>query len=59
LPGLITITTLAYRDAPLIPAQVVDGRGVVLFSGDDIRHEQAVFLKYGLMANGSFWGHGA
>ena len=57
--GLIAITTLAYRDAPPIPEQVVDERGVVLFSGDDIRDGQAVFLKYGLMANGSIWGHGA
>ena len=29
------------------------------FSGDDIGEGQAVFLKYGLMANGSIWGHGA
>ncbi|MCC7198721.1 MAG: cbb3-type cytochrome c oxidase subunit I [Gammaproteobacteria bacterium] len=57
--GLLTITTLAYRDAPPIPAQVVDQRGVALFNGDDIRDGQAVFLKYGLMANGSIWGHGA
>ncbi len=30
-----------------------------LFSGEDISEGQAVFLKYGLMANGSIWGHGA
>ncbi len=57
--GLITITMLAYRNAPPIPAQVVDAQGVALFSGDDIRAGQAVFLKYGLMDNGSIWGHGA
>jgi nitric oxide reductase subunit B len=57
--GLITITMLAYRNAPPIPAQVVDAQGATLFSGDDIRDGQAVFLKYGLMANGSIWGHGA
>lgn len=56
---LITITLLAYRNAPPIPAQVVDAQGVELFSGDDIRSGQTVFLKYGLMDNGSIWGHGA
>jgi len=57
--GLITITMLAYRNAPPIPAQVVDAQGVMVFSGDDVRDGQAVFLKYGLMDNGSIWGHGA
>ena len=57
--GLITITMLAYRNAPPIPAQVVDAQGVTLFSGDDISEGQTVFLKYGLMDNGSIWGHGA
>ncbi len=57
--GLFAITTLAYRNAPPIPAQVVDAQGNPLFSGDDIRDGQAVFLKYGLMDNGSIWGHGA
>jgi nitric oxide reductase subunit B len=56
---LITITMLAYRNAPPIPAQVVDAQGAALFSGDDIRDGQMVFLKYGLMDNGSIWGHGA
>lgn len=57
--GLIAITMLAHRNAPPIPAQVVDAQGVTLFSGDDISDGQTVFLKYGLMANGSIWGHGA
>ena len=57
--GLIAITLLAYRNAPPIPAQVVDAQGVTLFSGDDVSEGQAVFLKYGLMDNGSIWGHGA
>ncbi len=57
--ALLTITTLAYRNAPPIPAQVLDASGVSVFSGDDIRAGQAVFLKYGLMDNGSIWGHGA
>nr|WP_244754231.1 cbb3-type cytochrome c oxidase subunit I [Rhodanobacter sp. B2A1Ga4] len=57
--GLLAITALAYRNAPSIPARVVDAQGNPLFSGDDIRGGQAVFLKYGLMDNGSIWGHGA
>ena len=57
--GLIAITTLAYRNAPPLPARVLDSRGAVLFSGADIGDGQAIFLRYGLMANGSIWGHGA
>ena len=57
--GLLTITSLAYRNAPPIPAQVVDAQGNRLFSGEDISEGQTVFLKYGLMDNGSIWGHGA
>ena len=57
--GLITITTLAYRNAPPIPTRVIDMRGTMLFSDADIREGQTVFLKYGLMENGSIWGHGA
>jgi len=57
--GLIAITLLAYRNAPPIPTQVTNPAGSLQFSGDDIAEGQAVFLKYGLMANGSIWGHGA
>jgi nitric oxide reductase subunit B len=57
--GLLMVTFLAYRNAPPIPVRVVDAQGATLFSGDDIGAGQAVFLKYGLMANGSIWGHGA
>ncbi len=57
--GLITITMLSYRNAPPIPVQAVDPQGAAVFSGDDIGDGQAVFLRYGLMANGSIWGHGA
>ncbi|ATG91014.1 nitric-oxide reductase large subunit [Methylomonas koyamae] len=57
--GLIAITSLAYRNAPPIPAQVLDAQGLNLFTGDDISEGQAIFLKYGLMNNGSIWGHGA
>ena len=57
--GLIAITTLAYRNAPPIPERVLDAQGIVLFTGADIGDGQAVFLRYGLMANGSIWGHGS
>ncbi|HWG10048.1 MAG TPA: cbb3-type cytochrome c oxidase subunit I [Rhodanobacteraceae bacterium] len=57
--GLLAITALAYRNAPPIPRQVTDAGGGVLFTGDDISNGQALFLRYGLMDNGSIWGHGA
>ena len=57
--GLAATTMLAYRNAPPIPAQVVDTQAVLLLTGEDISEGQTVFLKYGLMANGSIWGHGA
>lgn len=57
--GLIAVTLLAYRHAPPIPAKTVDEAGATVFTGGDIRDGQAVFLRYGLMNNGSIWGHGA
>lgn len=57
--GLTAITVLSYRNAPPVPEQILDAHATPLFSGDDIRDGQTVFLKYGLMANGSIWGHGA
>ena len=57
--GLATVTHLAYRNAPPIPAQVVDAQGKTVMTSEDILDGQTVFLRYGLMANGSIWGHGA
>ena len=57
--GLILITTLSYRNAPPIPARVVNAQGALVFSADDVSEGQAVFLRYSLMDNGSIWGHGA
>ena len=34
-------------------------QGAALFTADVVGEGQAVFLRYGLMANGSIWGHGA
>ncbi len=56
---LLGITALAYRNAPPIPRIVVDTTGATVFTGDDISNGQAVFLRYGLMENGTIWGHGA
>jgi len=56
---LIFLTINAYVGAPPVPEKVVNQAGEVLFTGDDIRSGQEVFLKYGLMDNGTIWGHGA
>jgi nitric oxide reductase subunit B len=56
---LIWLTAKSYRDAPPIPEKVVDPSGTTVFTSADIRAGQQVFLKYGLMENGTIWGHGA
>jgi nitric oxide reductase subunit B len=56
---LIWQTVRSYTDAPPIPDRVVGPTGETVFTGDDVRMGQAVFLKYGLMDNGTIWGHGA
>ena len=56
---LIWIAVRSYSDAPPIPARVVGPAGETLFTGDDIVAGQQVFLKHGLMENGTVWGHGA
>lgn len=55
---LILLTIKVHYDAPPIPDLVVDSRGAAVFSKSDIQSGQEVFLKYGLMDNGSIWGHG-
>jgi len=56
---LILLTFKAYHEAPPIPDKVTGADGSVLYTGADIRAGQQVFLKYGLMDNGTIWGHGA
>lgn len=56
---LISLAVRSYHDAPPIPETVLDPSGRTLFTGEDIRSGQEVFLEYGLMENGSIWGHGA
>jgi nitric oxide reductase subunit B len=57
--GLIFMSVQAYRYAPPIPEKVVDTNGKTIFTGKDIETGQQVFLRYGLMQNGSIWGHGS
>jgi nitric oxide reductase subunit B len=56
---LIWLAVRSYKDAPPIPEKVVTPSGETLFTGADILAGQQVFLKYGLMENGTIWGHGA
>lgn len=56
---LIWLSARTYRDAPPIPERVTTPSGETLFTGGDILAGQQVFLKYGLMENGTIWGHGA
>jgi nitric oxide reductase subunit B len=55
--GLLSVRT--YRNAPPIPRRAVAPSGEVVFTDADIRAGQQVFLKHGLMENGTLWGHGA
>jgi len=55
---LIYMSSTAYRAAPPVPRLVVTEADGTLFTGDDIRSGQQVFLKHALMENGSIWGHG-
>ncbi|QHI95979.1 nitric-oxide reductase large subunit [Aristophania vespae] len=56
---LTYITLHAYHVAPPIPGQVVDQQGQVVATKSSIEEGQQVFQRYGLMNNGSVWGHGA
>jgi len=48
-----------YSDAPPIPKRAATLAGETVFTEEDIVSGQNVFLKYGLMDNGTIWGHGA
>ncbi len=56
---LIWIASKSYKDAAPIPEKVVGPAEEVVFTGEDIVAGQQIFLKYGLMENGTIWGHGA
>ena len=55
---LILMSLRAYQNAPPIPAKTVTPGGEVMFTAEDVAAGQEVFLKYGLMDNGTIWGHG-
>src|SRR5215468_3597705 len=55
---LILLTVKAYQNAPPIPDKFVDPAGPVVLAADDVIAGQQVFLKHGLMDNGTIWGHG-
>ncbi len=59
LTVLIWLAVRTYQFAPPIPDKVTGPGGVTILTADDIRAGQEVFLRYGLMENGSVWGHGA
>src|SRR5512144_517052 len=55
--GLIAYRT--YQSDPPIPDRVVTQSGDRLYTGEDVRAGQEVFLRNGLMEYGSIFGHGA
>ena len=56
--SMIWMGTRTYADAPPIP-DFIDARGGLHVTTDAIVRGQVVFLKYGLMNYGSFFGDGA
>jgi nitric oxide reductase subunit B len=62
LAGFFVLGLMAYRTyqaEPPIPSQVVGPGGKVVFTGDEVRAGQTIFLRNGLMEYGSIFGHGA
>ncbi len=55
----VTMGSLYRNSMPPVPKEVIDSSGSVLFTQEDIQSGQQVFLKRGLMNNGTIWGHGA
>ena len=47
-----------HREAPPIPAQVVDTTGTVIFTREDIQNGQLAWQSMGGQQVGSIWGHG-
>lgn len=50
---------LVYADQPPNPERVVDGRGDVVWTRDDVVAGMNTFERYGLMEYGTIYGHGA
>ncbi len=55
---LVGIAVTTHRNAPPIPLTVLNPAGGTVFTRGDILAGQEVFLRYGLMENGTIWGHG-
>lgn len=53
LATLDAMTAMDYRNAPPTPGKIIDAQDQPLFTGAGISAGQDVFLKYGLMDNGS------
>jgi nitric oxide reductase large subunit len=53
------LTIRVYQDHPPVPGVIVSQSGRTIFTADDIRGGQELFLTYGLMQYGSVYGHGA
>jgi nitric oxide reductase subunit B len=47
-----------YSGQPPIPERVVDPAGNTVFTGEDVKEGQKIFLRNGLMEYGSVFGHG-
>lgn len=59
--GFFVLGLLAYRTysgQPPIPERVVAPHGSVVYTGEEVREGQKVFLRNGLMQYGSIFGHG-
>ena len=56
---LILLTMKADQNASPIPDKFVDPAGAVVFTADDVITGQQIFLRRGLMDNGTIWGHGS
>ncbi|GLW63662.1 nitric oxide reductase [Actinomadura rubrobrunea] len=56
---LVLMGYQTYRSSPPIPERAVTAGGQTVYTGDDVRAGQDVFLKNGLMQYGSIFGHGA
>jgi len=62
LCGFCVLGLLAYRaysGEPPIPEKVVGPGGKVVFTSEDVKSGQEIFLRNGLMEYGSIFGHGA
>src|SRR4029077_21042434 len=55
---LILLTVKETQNTPPFPDKFVDPAGAAVFTADDVVAGQQVFLKHGLMDNGTIWGHG-